>query len=68
MLLHGRFPLCLLTQRSVAFSSSFSLIMLEQLDHGASTGLVHVENQGKAHVGASRVAPLVATGRRLRSH
>ncbi len=67
-LLHGRFPLCLLTQRSVAFSSSFSLIMLEQLDHGASTGLVHVENQGKAHVGASRVAPLVATGRRLRSH
>ncbi len=25
--------------------------MLEQLGHGASTGLVHVENQGKGHVG-----------------
>jgi hypothetical protein len=68
MLLHCRFPLCLLTQRSKAFSSSFSLIMLEQLDQGASKGLVQVENQGKAHVGASRVAPLVATGRRLRYH
>ena len=55
---------CLLTQRSEAFSSSFSLIMLEQLDHGASTGLVHVENQGKGHVGASRGAPLLAPGRR----
>jgi len=43
-------PLCLLTQYSEAFSSSFSLIMLEQLDHVASTGLVQVENQGKGHV------------------
>ncbi len=33
----GRFPLCLLTQHSEAFSSSFSLIMLEQPDHVAST-------------------------------
>jgi hypothetical protein len=46
-----KFPLCLLTQHSEAFSSSFSLIMLEQLDHVASTGLVQVENQGKGHVG-----------------
>ena len=48
---HCRFPLCLLTQHSEAFSSSFSLIMLEQLGYIASTGLVQVENQGKGHVG-----------------
>jgi len=48
---HCRFPLCLLTQHSEAFSSSFSLIMLEQLGYVASTGLVQVENQGKGHVG-----------------
>src|SRR5213078_3525705 len=35
--LHCRFPLYLLTQYSEAFRSSFSLIMLEQLDHLAST-------------------------------
>src|SRR5437588_6926013 len=46
-----RFPLCLLTQHSEAFGSSCSLIMLQQIDHVASTGLVHVENQGKGHVG-----------------
>jgi hypothetical protein len=50
-LLHCRCPLCLLTQHSEAFRSSFSLTMLEQLDHVASTGLVQVENQGKGHVG-----------------
>ncbi len=49
--LHCRFPLYLLTQYSEAFSSSFSLIMLEQLDHLASTGLVHVEKPGKGYVG-----------------
>src|SRR5947209_364306 len=49
--LQCRFPLCLLTQHSEVFRSSFSLIMLEQLGHGASTGLVHVENQGKGHGG-----------------
>jgi hypothetical protein len=49
--LHCRCPLCLLTQHSEAFSLIFSLIMLEQLDHVASTGLVHVENQGKGYVG-----------------
>src|SRR6266567_8575374 len=49
--LHCRFPLCLLTQYSEAFSSSFSLIMLEQLDHLASTGLVQVEKPGKGYVG-----------------
>src|SRR5947209_17199756 len=42
-----RFPLCLLTQHSEASSSSFSLIMLQQRDHVASTGLGHIENQGK---------------------
>ena len=49
--LHCRFPLYLLTQYSEAFRSSFSLIMLKQLDHLASTGLVHVEKPGKGHVG-----------------
>ena len=50
-LLHCRCPFCLLIQHSEAFRSSFSLIMLVQLDHVASTGLVQVENQGKGHVG-----------------
>jgi hypothetical protein len=57
-------PLCLLTQHSEAFSSSFSLIMLEQLDHLASTGLCKLRTRAKDTL-AIDVVPLVTTGRRL---
>jgi len=49
-LLHCKFPLCLLTQHPEAFSSSFSLIVLEQLDHVASTGILAMEqNSHRMH-------------------
>jgi hypothetical protein len=44
-------PLCIRTQQSWTFSSSYSRFMLDQLNHLASTGLVHVENPGKGYVG-----------------
>jgi hypothetical protein len=42
---------------------TFTLPLLEEILE-VPGGLVQVENQGKGHVGASRGAPLVATGRR----